>query len=107
MVTPIDNPFSSSSGAASGDASRSSIAGANITDPLERSAREAAEGLKSVSRRASRSMQERMDALNEFGNRSLATSRTYVREHPLQSTAMALAAGMLLRRMMSRRRFRY
>lgn len=106
MVTPIDNPFSSSSDPLTGDASRSSTA-ASITDPLERSAREAAEGLKSASRRAGRSMRERMDALNEFGNRSLATSRTYVREHPLQSTAMALAAGMLLRRMMSRRRFRH
>lgn len=102
MVTPIDNPFSSSSDSLTGDASRAS----GITDPLARTAREAAEGLKSASRQAGRSMRERMDALNEFGNRSLATSRTFVREHPLQSTAMAVAAGMLLRRMMSRSRFR-
>lgn len=101
MVSPIDSPVSGTS--ASGESTPMPLGSSDI---LERSASAAAEGLKRGTW-AERSMRDRMTAWNQLTDRSLATSRNYVREHPLQSAMMAMAAGMLLRRVIGRGRVRH
>lgn len=70
---------------------------------LERPAKDAAENLKTFSRNANEKLKVQMDNFNTYRDKSLSTSRNYVREHPLKSTAMAMVVGMLLRGMLSRR----
>jgi hypothetical protein len=95
MVSPIDTPFPGSSGSQS----TTGLTGSPTTGVTGSSDTFGS----SSSILTSGKMRDRIDALNQFKDRSLATSRAYVREHPMRSAVMAMAAGMLLRRMIGGR----
>jgi len=52
--------------------------------------------------RASEALQSGVDDLNEMQERWMEASRACVRDHPLVSVGVAVAAGMLLSRLMAR-----
>ncbi len=81
----------------------------SIAQPRPRTARSigvaekavpAVERLRSGVSEASERLQARADQLGQLQERWVEDSRNYVREHPFTSVAAALAAGMLLARLL-------
>lgn len=62
----------------------------------------AAEQMKQGIGQAGEALSAGLDDMNALQEEWLANARGYVQEHPLVSVAVALAAGMLLARMLSR-----
>jgi ElaB/YqjD/DUF883 family membrane-anchored ribosome-binding protein len=71
-------------------------------DRVAEKATPAVERLRSGVNEATHVLQARADQLGEVQERWVAESRDYVREHPFASLAAALAAGMLLARLLWR-----
>ena len=58
--------------------------------------------IERITQAASR-LGERSDELWALQDRALKTARTYVREHPIATIGIALAVGLLISRLTSRR----
>ena len=101
-IGSTDNPFAGY-GSTPGDVQDSVDASSPDRDTFQHSAKDAAENIKNFSRNANEKLKAQMSNFNSYRDKSLSKSRTYVREHPLKSTAMAMVAGMLLRSMLSRK----
>ena len=97
------------------DTSSSSDTTANVRDTVDRAAQTAhetidrvaakagpaLEQLQSAATTAAQSLQDKAATLGEMEEQWLESARTCVREHPLASVAVAVAAGMLISRLSS------
>lgn len=93
------------------DTGTAAAAGSQTLDRAKQSAQEAAERLSEKAHAAAGQMKEGigearealgagLEDLNALQEEWLASARGYVQEHPLVSVAVALAAGMLLARLL-------
>lgn len=100
-------PRSQGNGATTGDSAMNMdrvVRGAHATiDKLADKAGPEIDHLKQRWQAASESMHERVDALVRSERQMVDSCRSVVREHPLTSLAIALAAGLLIARMNSSR----
>jgi ElaB/YqjD/DUF883 family membrane-anchored ribosome-binding protein len=70
---------------------------------LTSSAQETIDRVKSAASQAASRLSERSDELWELQGRATETARTYMREHPLATIGIAVAVGVILSRLLSRR----
>jgi ElaB/YqjD/DUF883 family membrane-anchored ribosome-binding protein len=103
--SPEVNPFPTTETAPVGEPS-STLASDDMVNRAAQTAHRAvdrvAEKAAPAVERATTALQARADQLGELQERWVVESRTYVREHPFTSVAAALAAGMLLARLLWR-----
>jgi ElaB/YqjD/DUF883 family membrane-anchored ribosome-binding protein len=59
--------------------------------------------VRSAASQAANRLSERSDELWELQQRASDTARTYMREHPLATIGIAVAVGLILSRLLSRR----
>jgi ElaB/YqjD/DUF883 family membrane-anchored ribosome-binding protein len=70
---------------------------------LTSAAQETIDRVKSAASQAASRLSERSDELWELQGRATETARTYMREHPLATIGIAVAVGVILSRLLSRR----
>jgi ElaB/YqjD/DUF883 family membrane-anchored ribosome-binding protein len=80
--------------------SRAAETAHRAVDRMAEKAVPAVERVRSGVSEASEMLQARADQLGQLQERWVQDSRNYVREHPFTSVAAALAAGMLLARLL-------
>jgi ElaB/YqjD/DUF883 family membrane-anchored ribosome-binding protein len=65
-------------------------------DKLSSTAEEAAEKIASVTSQATEALGEKGEQLKELEEQLMEDARDYIREHPITSMGIALAAGFML-----------
>lgn len=110
--SPEVNPFPKTESAPIGEptsplttddmVSRAAQTAHRAVDRMAEKAAPAVERLKGGVDEATTALQARADQLGELQERWVVESRAYVREHPFTAMAAALAAGMLLARLLWR-----
>lgn len=73
------------------------------TDRVEQSVHRGAEKMSEAAGRAAEQGREKWDSAKEYADDWMDTAGGYVREHPAQSLAIAVAAGWLIGRIMHHR----
>jgi ElaB/YqjD/DUF883 family membrane-anchored ribosome-binding protein len=70
---------------------------------LTGAAQETIDRMKNAASQAANRLSERSDELWELQGRATETARTYMRDHPLATIGIAVAVGLILSRLLSRR----
>jgi ElaB/YqjD/DUF883 family membrane-anchored ribosome-binding protein len=105
MTDTQNPPFGSEAATASDDAIRRVAQGAHtIVDRVAEKAGPAVERLRSGVNTAAESVRSGTSELTDLQQRWLEGCRTCVRDHPLASIGVAVAAGMIVSRLLERER---
>lgn len=103
MSSIPNSPLASETAARAEEALNSAAQGAHsLVDRLAQTAGPAVERLLGGVDSAAAALQSGTEEISELQEHWMENCRCYVREHPLASIGMAVAAGMLLNRLMTR-----
>lgn len=103
MISTPNTPLGSQVATSTEEAMNRAVQGAHtMVDRLAEKAVPAVEGLVSGVNSASEALKTGADDLGAMQERWIENCRGYVREHPLVSVGVAVAAGVLLSRLMAR-----